>query len=199
NRASSGAYFRAEGSVGAVRSLVGTTSQLRVRLYGGVAKDAPRQRAIYASSQDPFETFNNDLFRSRGALFKQRGVNYLPLGGAALRGFGFDVPLTGVGAANGEVVQRLGATKGQWGQATVSFSVFGDAGVASANQVTLSNAFLADAGAGLILRGNIYDKSFLVRLDAPVFVNQTSLAGGRGLGGNGSIAPRWTISVGDIW
>jgi hypothetical protein len=199
NGESSGAYLRAEGSVGAVRPFVGTTSQLRVRLYGGVAKDAPRQRAIYASSQDPFETFDNDLFRPRGALLKQSGINYLPLGGAGLRGFGFNVPLTSVGAANGEVVQRLGAAKGQWGQATVSFSVFGDAGFASANQVALPDAFMADAGAGLIFSGNIYDRRFLLRLDAPVFVNHTSLAGGRGLGGNGSLAPRWTISVGDIW
>jgi hypothetical protein len=194
-----GAYLRAEGSVGAVRSLVGTTSQLHVRLYGGVANGAPRQRAIYASSQDPFQTFDNDLFRPRGALFKQSGINYLPLGGAGLRGFGYDVPLTSVAAANAEAVQRLGSTKGAWGQATFSFSVFGDAGVASALEGVLPGSFLSDAGAALIARGNIYDRRYAVRLDAPVFVNHASLAGGRGLGGNGSFAPRWVISVGELW
>jgi hypothetical protein len=194
-----GAYLRAEGSVGAVRSLVGTTSQLHVRLYGGVANGAPRQRAIYASSQDPFQTFDNDLFRPRGALFKQSGINYLPLGGAGLRGFGYDVPLTSVAAANAEAVQRLGSTKGAWGQATFSASVFGDAGVASALQGVLPGSFLSDAGAGLIARGNIYDRRYAVRLDAPVFVNHASLAGGRGLGVNGSFAPRWVISVGELW
>ena len=39
--------------------------------------DAPRQRAIFASSQDPFETFNNDLFRGRGAA-AQAGRCELP-------------------------------------------------------------------------------------------------------------------------
>jgi len=58
---------------------------------------------------------------------------------------------------------------------------------------------LSDAGAGLIARGRLYDRDFYVRLDAPVFVNQARLAGGRGLGGNGSFAPRWTFTVGDLW
>jgi hypothetical protein len=164
-----------------------------------VAHGAPRQRDIFASTQDPFETFTNDLFRGRGALLKQRGVNYLPIGGAGLRGFGFDVPLDGVGAVNGEFVQRLTAMKGAWGQGTISFSVFGDAAFASSSQIVLPDSFLSDAGAGLIARGRLYDRDVYVRLDAPVFVNHGSLASGKGLGGNGSIAPRWTITVGDLW
>jgi hypothetical protein len=195
----SGAYMRAEGSAGAVRSVVGTVTQLHVRLFAGVARGAPRQRAIYASTQDPFETFNNDLFRPRGAVLKQDGVNYLPLGGAGLRGFGFDVPLDGVGAANGELVQRLTTMKGAWGQGTLSVSFFGDAAFASSSQIALPGSFLSDAGAGLIARGRLYDRNVYVRLDAPVFVNHASLANGKGLGGHGSIAPRWTITVGDLW
>jgi hypothetical protein len=194
-----GAYLRAEGSVGTIRSLVGTASQLHVRAFGGVARGAPRQRAIYASTQDPFETFNNDLFRPRDAVLKQRGVNYLPLGGAGLRGFGVNVPLDAVIAGNGEIVQRLATAKGKWGQGTASFSIFADAGSGSASRIELPNALLTDAGAGLILRGRIYDRNFYARLDAPLIVNHTSLAGGQGLGGSGSFAPRWTISVGDLW
>jgi len=38
-----------------------------------------------------------------------------------------------------------------------------------------------------------------VRLDAPILVNRNGLAGGGGLGGNGSFAPRWVITVGDWW
>ena len=63
----------------------------------------------------------------------------------------------------------------------------------------LESDVLSDAGAGLIARGRLYDRDFYVRLDAPVFVNRPSLAGGRGLGGNGSFAPRWTFTVGDLW
>lgn len=194
----SGGYLRAEASIGAVRSLVGTASQVRLRLYGGLARNAPRQRAVFASTQDPFETFNNDLFRPRDALLKQRGINYLPLGGAGLRGYRFDVPLERVVAANGEFVQRLATTRGAWGRATFSFSIFGDAGVATAEPL-LSGTTLADAGAGLIARGRFYDRDVHVRLDAPVLVNYTRLAGGGGLGGNGSFARRWVITVGELW
>jgi hypothetical protein len=193
-------YLRADGSVGVVRSLVGTATQLNVRLYGGVAHNAPAQRAIFASTADPFETFANDLFRARGALLKQTNVNYLPLGGAGLRGFATDVPLAGVGAVNGELLQRLVSTEGQWGNATISFSIFGDVGAVSQSRyLPLENSVLSDAGAGLVARGKLYDRAVYLRLDAPILVNQTSIAGGRGLGGNGSFAPRWTISVGDLW
>jgi hypothetical protein len=172
---------------------------MHLRVFGGFADNAPRQRAVFAATQDPFETFNNDLFRPRGALLKRPGLNYLPLGGAGLRGFGLNVPLERVVAGNLEVVQRLISGKGIWGYGSIAFSIFGDAGVASSKSLDLDNSALSDAGAGLIARGRLYDRNLYVRLDAPVFVNHTSLAGGKGLGGNGSFAPRWTITVGDLW
>jgi hypothetical protein len=192
-------YTRADASMGGTWSLNGSASQLHIRVYGGVAHNAPRQRSIFASSDDPFDTFRNDLFRGRGALFKQTGINYLPLGGAALRGFRTDVALDAVGAVNGEFVQRLGEATGSWGRGSISLSLFGDAGRATATYTALSNQTLADAGAGLVARGRLYDRDVYVRLDAPVFVNQSGLAGGTGLGGRGSIARRWTITVGDLW
>jgi hypothetical protein len=192
-------YLRAEGSVGAVRNLGGTASQLHLRLFGGIAHNAPRQRSIFASSQDPFETFRNDLWRARGALFKRDGFNYLPLGGAGLRGFKTDVALDGVAAANVEFVQRLVDIQGQWGRGSLSVSFFGDAGKGTATYTALQDNAFADAGAGLVARGRIYDRPVYIRLDAPVFVNHSGLAGGTGLGGRGSIARRWTITVGDLW
>jgi hypothetical protein len=197
--ATSGAYLRGEASVGVVRAISGSESQLRLRVFGGFAHNTPRQRAIFASSQDPFETFDNDLFRPRGALLKQAGVNFLPLGGAGLRGFGIDVPLSAVVAGNGELVQRIAAAKGAWGEGTLALSIFGDAGIASSEQIVLPDALLADVGVGLAVNARLYDRSVDIRLDAPVFVNHGSLAGGRGLGGGGSIAPRWTLSVGELW
>jgi hypothetical protein len=192
-------YLRAEGSVGAVRNIAGTASQLHVRLYGGIAHDAPRQRSIFASSQDPFETFRNDLWRARGALFKREGFNYLPLGGAALRGFKPDVALDGVVATNVEFVQRLVDVRGEWGRGSLSLSLFGDAGNGTAKYTVLQDNAFADAGAGLVARGRVYDRNVYVRLDAPFFVNHSGLAGGTGLGGKGSIARRWEITVGDLW
>ncbi len=192
-------YLRADGSIGGVWSINGSGTQMRIRAYGGVAHNAPRQRSIFASSDDPFDTFNNDLFRGRGALFKQPGINYLPLGGAALRGFRTDVALDAVAALNGEFVQRLGEAKGSWGHGSVSLSLFADAGHATSTYTALTNASLSDAGAGLVTRGRLYDRDVYVRLDAPVFVNHGGLAGGTGLGGRGSIARRWTVTVGDLW
>ena len=192
-------YLRAEGSLGAVRSIVGSASQIRVRLYGGVAKNAPKQRQIFAASQDPFTTFRNDLFRPRGAVFKQDGVNYLPLGGAGIRGIRYDVALDAVAAINAEYVQRLVGARGDWGNGTRSLSLFGDAGAVAGNYVTIANGTLSDAGAGLVARGRWYDRDVYVRLDAPIYVDHAGLAGGKGLGGSGSIARRWMVTVGDLW
>jgi hypothetical protein len=192
-------YLRAQASLAAVQPVGTMATQLRLRVFGGIAKHAPRQRAIFASTRDPFETFTNDLFRPRGALFKQDGINYLPLGGAGLRGFGINTPLDGVAAVNGELLQRLVTTTGPWGRATVSLSAFGDVASGSSSYLTLTEHLLSDAGAGVVVQGRLYDRDVYVRLDAPVFVNQTAIAGGRGLGGNGSLAPRWTITVGDLW
>jgi hypothetical protein len=197
-------YLRAEGSAGVVTPVplgsVQHPPELHVRLYGGAAHNAPEQRAIFASSADPFTTFNNDLFRARGALFKRPGVNYLPLGGAGMRGFGVDTPLDAVMAVNGELRQRLGAVRGAWGSAMFTVSAFGDIATASSSRyLPLRQNFLADAGAGIAATGRLFDRTLDLRLDAPFFVNQAGLAGWRGLGGNGSLARRWVLTVGDLW
>jgi hypothetical protein len=196
------------GSVGIVRPIAGTNSQIRVRIFGGVANDAPRQRAIFASAQDPFETFNNDLFRARGAILKQPNVNYLPLGGAGLRGFGVNVPLTGVVAGNGELVQRLATAGGSWGRAWLGATVFADLGMGTSTLVALTDSAsqatgkrssgLGDAGGGLVLRGRFFDRDVHLRFDVPVFVNKSGLAGGK-LGRNTAVTLRWLVSTGDLW
>jgi hypothetical protein len=191
-------YFRGTASIGMVRSMAGPATQVHLRVFGGVARGAPAQRSIFASSRDPFETFNNDLFRARGALLKQSGINYLPLGGAGLRGYRYDLALDGVAAVNVEFVQRLVSLRGAWGRGSVGLSIFGDAGFASSQFVDLTNNSLSDAGVGLVTRARLYDRDVYVRLDSPFLVNQAGLAGWRGLG-NGSVAPRWTLTIGDLW
>ena len=81
----------------------------------------------------------------------------------------------------------------------MSFSAFGDVAGASANYITLPTSLLDDAGAGLVVKGRLYDRELAFRIDAPVFVNHTSLAGWRGLGNNASFTPRWVLTVGDLW
>jgi hypothetical protein len=201
-------YLRATASLGAVRALAGINSQLRVRVFGGVANNAPQQRAIFASSQDPFETFTNDLFRPRGAILKQPNVNYLPLGGAGLRGFAVDVPLTGVVAGNGELVQRLATLGGSWGHAWIGLSAFADLGIGTSTLIALTDSVdqasgkrstgLGDAGGGLVLRARLYDRDVNLRFDVPVFVNKSNIAGGP-LGRKTALSLRWLISTGDLW
>jgi hypothetical protein len=83
----------------------------------------------------------------------------------------------------------------------VSFSLFGDAGVARGGRYTqLPGNVLLDAGAGLALRGKLYDRNVNVRFDVPAFVNHSSMAGGLiGKSSGGSFRPRWTFTVGDLW
>jgi hypothetical protein len=192
-------YLRGEGSVGAVFPIVGTSSQVRVRGYGGIARRAPLQRTLFASSQNPLETFTNDLFRGRGALLKQEGANFLPLGGAGIRGFKSNVALESILAANGELIQRVASARGPWGRATVSLAVFTDVGVTQSGRSTLPETLLADWGAGIGVRGRFYDRDVNVRLDAPIFVNQAGFAGAKLFSGRGSFAPRLMLTAGELW
>lgn len=202
NGEASRGYVRGEGSVAGVGSLIGTALQVRLRAYGGFAPNAPLQRKVFASAVDPLTSFNNDLFRPRGALFKQENVNYLPIGGAGLRAYGIALPLDAVAAVNGELAQRLGTARGDWGRATVSLIGFGDvARVSSKEYLDLTNSFLSDAGAGLQVRGKLYDRNVNVRLDIPFFANQSGFAAWKTFGrsGGGSFAPRWVLTVGDLF
>ena len=109
-------YARGEGSVTGVvtirrNGVAGCACAHTARF----APNAPLQREIFASSADPLESFNNDLFRPRGAVFKQKNVNYLPIGGAGLRGFALTVPLDAVVAMNGELLQRLATVERRLG------------------------------------------------------------------------------------
>ena len=192
-------YLRAEGSVSQVTPLVGNARMLGLRLYGGWSPNAPTQRSVFASSPDPLTTFDDNWWRPRGAILKRAGVDYLPLGGAGLRGFSPFLPLDRVLAANGDVGQRLGSARGTWGSGSLWLHAFGDGGIASPSAFGLTNHFLFDAGVGISGRGKLYDRPLVVRLDAPIFVNQQSLSPWTGLGGSGSFAPRWTLSFTDFW
>jgi hypothetical protein len=191
-------YERAQASIGISRAIIPDHQTLSFRLFGGVARNAPRQRAIFASSQDPFATFENNFWRPKGAVLKQEHVNFLPFGGAGLRGFTPYLALDGVGSGNLELSQKLVDGRGVWGQGSLWLSAFGDAGFASSRYDELTDSFLSDAGVGLLTRATIYDRPLVVRLDFPIFVNHASLAGGKAHG-SGSVAARWLFSVGHLW
>ena len=190
-------YVRGEASIGSILPLERDLT-LSARLYGAFADNAPMQRSIFASSADPFATFENNFFRPKGALLKQGDINFLPLGGAGLRGFSPYVALERVAAANVDVAQRLveltGATKG-----SIWASAFGDIAVAAARYTVLPDDVLADAGVGVAARGRFYDRNVKVRLDFPLFVNHAGLTRGSAAGRRGSFSARWVFSVGELW
>ena len=158
------------------------------------------QRAIFASSQDPLEMFENNFFRPRGALLKQRVLPYVPWGGAGLRGFGATVAADGAVSANVELSQRIHSARGPWGHGSLWMYGFADAGhMGVAVRRPLAGRFLSDGGVGVSARGRFYDRDAVVRVDVPFVVNDPSIAGGQRLTGSGTAAVRWMFSFSDLW
>lgn len=188
-----GGYGRALGSLENVTHLVSGRRTLTLRLNGGMAPKAPLHRAIFASSRDPFETFTNNYFRPRGALFKQPDFTVVPLGGARLRGFSPLIAFDAVISANVELDQRLATWTGAFGNVSLWGGVFGDAGGASGIRgpaSALDQPVLVDGGVGLRVRGRFYDRDVDLRLDAALVTNNPLVP--QSLGGLPN-SIRWTI------
>ena len=56
----------------------------------------------------------------------------------------------------------------------------------------------ADAGVGLLARGQLWDKSITLRFDVPFYVRDAELAAG-GAAGDDRVKLRWTFSFADLW
>ncbi|HET7631201.1 MAG TPA: M1 family metallopeptidase [Gemmatimonadaceae bacterium] len=191
-------YARVELTGTSVSELIDGVSTLSLRVYTAASSDPPAQRALHLSVSDPLATFQDNWYRPRGSILTQRGVNFVPLGGAGLRGYDPAVTMNRIVAGNAELAQRL--VPDVFSRLSLWASVFGEAGFASSDTFVLDGALLADAGAGISLRGRLYDRPVTLRLDAPLLVQQPALAGGRGLTtSNATLAARWTFSIGDLW
>jgi hypothetical protein len=181
-------YVKADGAIGVVTA--STRSRAALRLYGGVSEAVVGQRALYMSVQDPIETYWNHLWRPRGALLKRPGFNFLPLGGAGLRGYDADIVTDRTVAANADLSARLFTvprmrTLGVWAHA------FGDVGTMQGFDP------LADAGLGLSLRGRLFDRDIHVRVDSPFYVSHPQLSIGDER--DDRVAPRWVLTISDLW
>ncbi|HEX8724162.1 MAG TPA: M1 family metallopeptidase [Gemmatimonadaceae bacterium] len=191
-------YGRVEVEGTSVSTYADSASLLSLRLYGAVSNDPPAQRALHLSASDPLSNFENDWYRPQGAILTRAGVNYVPLGGAGLRGYDPSVTVRRIVAGNAEVSQRLAYR--MFSGLSLYGSVFGEAGFASSDTYRLGGSLLGGAGAGVSLRGKLYDRAVVMRVDLPLVVQQPGLAGGRGLtGANGTVALRWVFSFSDLW
>ena len=172
--ARSAGYGRALASLESFSFLSPGSRSMTLRVNAGAAPRAPMQRAIFASSADPFETFTNDYWRPRGALFKQFDMTMTPLGGARLRGFSPGTAFDAVVSANVNLDQKLTTLAGEFGALGIWGGVFADAGVASMPELfpgaAGSNVFI-DLGLGARFRGKLYDRDVDLRIDAPLATN----------------------------
>lgn len=192
------AYGKGELALGRLQP-IGRSTRLGVRGYLGAQEFAPGQRALLLSAQDPVATFQNHWWRPAGAILKQRGVNWLPLGGAALRGYRWDFAAQLAAAGNADVAYELGVFRAAGGRdalLTVRAHAFADGAAIIAAGAPMG---LSDAGVGLSLGGQLFDRPVFVRIDSPFYVSDPPFAIDRGRAGGRQIAPRWVITFNDIW
>jgi hypothetical protein len=190
--AKSGGYGRALASLENVTYQTPGRRALTNRLNAGAAPKAPFQRAIFATSADPFETFANNYWRPRGALFKQFDMTMTPVGGARLRGFSPALAFEAVGSANVDFDQKLLTLTGPFGALGIWGGAFADGGFGTMQPLSSRTGrhVFVDLGLGVRLRGRFYDRDIDLRIDAPLIINDPFG------GGSGISAPdvlRWTF------
>ena len=194
----SGAYGRGSLALQLVRFTADSGVAGSLRVFGGWSSDrTPLQRRVYASSQDPYESFSNNFVRPGGGLLAQPDAHFVPLGGAGVRAFDQRLALRSVAAMNAETGLRVATLARSPRPLTLWASVFGDAG--QARMLYDETRFLADAGVGLSLRGWFYDREVRLRVDAPLVVTNASLAAGKPKADAKDVALRWQFSLTDLW
>ena len=175
------------------------------RLFIGLNMDTPLERSTLVSSANATQTFANHYVRPRGGLLAppehptelQRSLSYLVPGGALMRGYDPLLRLPGIAALNLERGYRLKMRLPTSKLPSLWVHAFADWGLPISDEFTsLRNELLADAGAGISLRGRMYDRPYVLRFDAPIYVRQTHGPLGPL---NQEIAFRLVVSATDIW
>ncbi|MFN2564523.1 MAG: M1 family metallopeptidase [Gemmatimonadaceae bacterium] len=177
---SAGVVSRGYGRLEAeVQGLAYADSATRVsaRIFAGASANAPAQRALYAAARDPISTFENHFYRPRGAALKKltsdvsRELAYLPLGGAALRGYGPTLALDRVLATNVEARRQLVGPFGGARGLSLWAAAFADVAIGRVDGAA-NQTFFADLGPGVSLRGRLYDRDVQIRVDLPLYTYQ---------------------------
>jgi hypothetical protein len=190
-------------------SLQGTTVTSRrngreasfARAFIGFADNIPYERAFFTSA-DPLETFANHWYRPQHAILKQEHVNYIPMGGAGLRGFDPLGPYGAfrrIAALNVEDNSTLADLPGKLRTLRFGFSLFADGGAILESPFRTETNLIADAGVGLTLRGRLYDRTVRSRVDFPVFVSKPQFAIGERRFDDRKAKFRYTFSFNDLW
>ncbi len=138
----------------------------------------PRQRRIFLAGADPYETFDNPLLRSGGALLAGDGVHYQApgAGGGGLRGFAPSASAAWLAGTGLELGPRLLERPGR--RFVSSLSVVGFADAAILDPRALGRDAAADAGLGVRATHRIGPTRFVTRVDFPLYVTRPALAVG---------------------
>jgi hypothetical protein len=195
NFASTGTYVRLAAEVPWRLVLDGGAWEPGIRGFVGFSSsDTPLQRKLRLAALDPVETFGNHFLRSSGSPLAEEDARFTPRGNGGLRGYDPRVTVKEIMAVNVDLSRRLAEMR--WGgtQLELRANVFADAA-----NVTFAEGddeeIVGDAGVGLGLRGNIFDRRLDVRFDMPIYLSSPELAiAGKGTGKG--VAWRWTISTG---
>ncbi len=163
---------------------------------GWTSRAVPRERQVWTSTVSPLEAYELDWYRGAGAPLARRDVPFVPLGGAALRGYE-RLPVGAVASATLEHDVRV-ATVGIAQPLVISASIFAEGGVILRDGSFAAGTTLGDAGVGLVSRGHLFDRLVQVRVDFPVFVTRPTRAVGTSPGAD-RVALRCTFSFSDLW
>jgi len=178
----------------------------KLRFFAGASHDSPEQRSIGLASLDATDTYTNDFVRGRDALFARPDVHFVVPGGAGLRGYSPLLLVDRVAALNGELtrsvlrgrpnsmvptVQLVAFADGAWGRPWTPPAGFVPVAEPDAR-------VFADAGAGVLARGQLWDRAVTLRFDLPLYVRDPDLAPGA-QAGDDRVKLRWTFSFADLW
>ncbi|HEX5831808.1 MAG TPA: M1 family aminopeptidase, partial [Gemmatimonadaceae bacterium] len=197
-------YARGEASYAWLRRGAGSRWAHFARVYGGFAVKAPVERGVYLSAQSPTQTFGNHLWRPDDGVLALPEVPFTPLGGAGLRGYDPVVGAEGIVALNLEEARRLHRFGRDPRGVALYAGAFADVGAYLGDeQPLLPDRVLADAGVGLAVRGQLFDRDVRLRADVPLWVSTPDAAIGlRDRDADDRPDPvrlRFTFSFTDLW
>ncbi|MEP6690020.1 MAG: M1 family metallopeptidase [Gemmatimonadaceae bacterium] len=175
------------------------------RLFGAGGWNTPLQRSVGIASLDFTDTFSNHLLRPTGSVFSPRNaddIHYTSLGGFALRGYSPLLVLRDYAgaSANAELARSL-VTFGPRASRSLALwaHAFGDIGSPIVRGYAATREWPADAGVGLAVRGQLFDRDIHVRAELPLWARQPALAIGSDRNQLDRVRFRWTFSLQDLW
>lgn len=163
-----------------------------LRVFAGASHDAPRQRSIGLSSLGPTETFGNHLLRGRGAPLARSDVHYVAPGDAGLRGYSPLLRVKNIAAANAQLSRVLYSPRARSLAPRISLSAFTDLAWGTLDVPGADGRFFGDAGLGASLSGTLYDQSYTVRVDFPLWTRDPVRGSDEG-------TVNWVVSLGELF